>query len=72
MSVAFVREERAEAAAELALPARPLSPHPSVVTADGKSALKKALKEARAAYDLTRKIEDVDERRRAAGPALRE
>jgi hypothetical protein len=39
MSVAFTRDESAEAAAEVELPDRPLSPHPNLVTASGLEAL---------------------------------
>jgi len=72
MSVAFVREESAETAAEVELPARPISPHPNLVTASGLDALSKAMAEARAAYDSAQQIEDVNERRRATALDLRE
>jgi transcription elongation GreA/GreB family factor len=42
------------------------------VTISGLNALNKAMAEARAAYDVAQQIEDVNERRRAAAPALRE
>jgi hypothetical protein len=35
MSVAFVREESAEAAQEITLPERPISAHPNLVTQSG-------------------------------------
>jgi transcription elongation GreA/GreB family factor len=72
MSVAFVREESAQTAAEVELPARPISPHPNWVTASGLNGLNKAMAEARAAYDAAQRIEDVNERRRAAALALRD
>ena len=72
MSVAFVREESAEAAAEVELPDRPVSPHPNLVTTTGLNALNKAMTDARAAYEVAQQIEDVNERRRIAAPALRE
>jgi transcription elongation GreA/GreB family factor len=72
MSVAFTREESAETAAEVGLPDRPVSPHPNLVTATGLKALEKALAEAQAAYDAAQRIEDVNERRRAAAPAFRD
>jgi transcription elongation GreA/GreB family factor len=72
MSVAFTREESAETAAEVALPDRPVSSHPNLVTATGLKALEKAMAEARAAYDFAEGIEDVNERRRAAAPAFRD
>jgi len=72
MSVAFVREESAETAAEVDLPDRPISPHPNLVTELGLQALKKAMADARAAYDAAQKIDDVNERRRSAAPAIRD
>jgi transcription elongation GreA/GreB family factor len=72
MSVAFTREESAEAAGEVELPDRPISPHPNLVTPSGLKALKKAMGEARAAYAAAQQIEDVNERRRAAAPASRD
>jgi transcription elongation GreA/GreB family factor len=72
MSVAFVREESAEAAAEVELPGRPVSPHPNLVTETGLEALKRAMDEARIAYAAAQKIEDVSERRRATAPAARD
>jgi transcription elongation GreA/GreB family factor len=49
MSVAFTREEDAEAAAA-DLPDRPISPHPNLVTADGLAQIEAALAAARGAY----------------------
>ena len=49
MSVAFTREEDAEASAAH-LPDRPVSAHPNLVTMAGLAALESALAEARAAY----------------------
>jgi transcription elongation GreA/GreB family factor len=72
MSVAFTREESAETAAEVALPDRPVSPHPNLVTAAGLQALEAAFAEARAANEAAQRNEDVNERRRAAAPALRD
>jgi transcription elongation GreA/GreB family factor len=72
MSVAFTREQSAETAAELQLPDRPLSPHPNFVTVSGLKALETALAEARAAFDESRQIEDVNERRRVSAPAFRD
>lgn len=70
MSVAFVKEESAEAAAETVLPERAISPHPNLVTAAGLTALEAQLAEARHAYEAASKIEDVNERRRqTAAPA---
>ena len=72
MSVAFVREESAEMAAEVELPARPISPHPNLVTESGLIALNKAMADARAAHDAAQRIEDINERRRAGALALRD
>lgn len=70
MSVAFVKEESAETAAETLLPDRPVSPHPNLVTEAGLKALETELHKAREAYEATTTIEDVNERRRqAAGPS---
>lgn len=72
MSVAFIKEESAETAAETLLPDRPISPHPNLVTEAGLKALELQLLQAREAYDATRIIEDVNERRRQAASPLRD
>ena len=72
MSVAFTREESAETAAEVELPARPISPHPNLVTASGLEALTRAMGESRTAYDAAQRIEDAGERRRAVAVASRD
>ena len=70
LSVAFVKEESAETAAETLLPDRPVSPHPNLVTEAGLKALEHQLQEARTAYEATSAVEDINERRRqAAGPS---
>ncbi|WLR93313.1 transcription elongation factor GreA [Shinella zoogloeoides] len=70
MSVAFVKEESAETAAETLLPERPVSPHPNLVTEAGLKALERQLQEAREAFEAANGIDDVNERRRqTAGPA---
>lgn len=70
MSVAFVKEESAETAAETQLPDRPISPHPNLVTKAGLARLEAQLEEARKAHAAASLIEDVNERRRqSAGPA---
>ncbi|MEW9613192.1 transcription elongation factor GreA [Shinella sp. S4-D37] len=70
MSVAFMKEESAETAAETLLPERAISPHPNLVTESGLKALEAQLQEAREAYAAANTVEDVNERRRqAAGPA---
>ncbi|WP_454287690.1 transcription elongation factor GreA [Rhizobium arsenicireducens] len=72
MSVAFVKEESAEAASETHLPDRPVSPHPNLVTEEGLKALERQLDDARKAYEATATIEDVNERRRQAATPLRD
>lgn len=72
MSVAFTKEDSAETAAETLLPDRPVSPHPNLVTEAGLKALQWQLHEAREAYEIAQKIEDVNERRRQAASPLRD
>ncbi len=72
MSVAFVKEESAEAAAETLLPDRPISPHANLVTETGFEALETQLRQAREAYAAASAIEDVNERRRQAANPLRD
>ena len=64
MSVAFVKEESAEAASETIIGERPISPYPNLVTAAGLRELEAKLQEANAACEAAAKIEDVNERRR--------
>jgi len=72
LSVAFIKEESAETAAETLLPDRQISTHPNLVTEAGLKALELQLRQAREAYDSTRTIEDVNERRRRAASPLRD
>jgi transcription elongation GreA/GreB family factor len=72
MSVAFVKEESAEAASETLLPDRPISPHPNLVTDAGYRALEQQLQAARAAYEVASTIEDINERRRQTTNPLRD
>lgn len=72
MSVAFTKEESAETASDTLLPDRPVSPHPNLVTEAGLKALELQLQQARQAYDATRTIEDVNERRRQAASPVRD
>jgi transcription elongation GreA/GreB family factor len=72
MSLAFVREESAETAAEVTLPDRPVSLHLNLVTLSGLGMLRSALEEARIAYEAAQSIEDLKERRRVSAPALRD
>ena len=71
MSVAFTREEDAEAAAA-DLPARPISPHPNLVTASGLATLDDDLARARAAWALARAGDTVSADRTAMARAARD
>ena len=72
MSVAFVREESAEAAQEVSLPPRVISAHPNLVTQSGFRALERALADSQQALKTARAIEDANERRRALELAARD
>jgi transcription elongation GreA/GreB family factor len=72
MSVAFTREDSADAARDVSLPDRQISPHPNLVTESGLLALRAALTIAREAFEAARRLEDVDERRRATEAAMRD
>ncbi len=72
MSVAFTKEESAEAASETLLPDRPISSHPNLVTETGLKALELQLQEASEAYEAAQRIEEVNERRRQAAVPLRD
>lgn len=72
MSVAFVKEESAETAAETQLPDRPVSQHPNLVTEAGVKLLEEQMKAARAAHEIANAAEDVNERRRQIAPHLRD
>ena len=72
MSVAFVKEESAETAAETQLPDRPVSQHPNFVTEAGLKALEEQMKAARAAHELASAVEDVNERRRQSAVPYRD
>ena len=72
MSVAFVKEESAETAAETLLPDRPISEHPNLVTETGLKALEAELEAAREAYQAANAIEDVNEKRRQQAGPLRD
>ena len=66
MSVAFVREESAEAAQEVTLPPRAISLHPNLVTQSGLRALKQALAESQQALKTSQAIEDANNADRRA------
>lgn len=72
MSVAFVKEESAEAASETQLPDRPISPHANLVTANGLKMLEAELETARAAAEAAMAIDDINERRRQSAHPLRD
>ena len=65
MSVAFIREDSAEAAREVSLPPRPVSVHPNLVTATGLRGLEQGLAASREAMQVARALDDANERRRA-------
>lgn len=70
MSVAFLKEESAEAASETILPARPISDRINLVTEAGLQMLQEELARARQALQAANALEDVNERRRQSeGPA---
>jgi transcription elongation GreA/GreB family factor len=72
MSVAFVREESAEAAQEVSLPPRAISAHPNLVTQCGLRALERALAESQQALKAAQAIADANDRRRALELAARD
>ena len=72
MSIAFVREESAEAAQEVSLPPRPISAHPNPVTQSGLRALEQALADSQQALKAAQAIADANERRRALELAARD
>lgn len=72
MSVAFVKEESAEAASEVILPARPISDRVNLVTQAGLEMLELELLRARQALDAANSIEDVNERRRQSAVPVRD
>jgi transcription elongation GreA/GreB family factor len=72
MSVAFVREESAEAAQEVSLPPRAISAHPNLVTRSGLRALEAALAASQQALKAAHTMADANERRRALELAARD
>jgi transcription elongation GreA/GreB family factor len=72
MSIAFVREVSAEAAQEVTMPPRAISPHPNLGTQSGLRALKQALAESQQALKTSQEIEDANARRRALELAERD
>lgn len=72
MSVAFVKEESAEAASETVLPARPISGRLNLVTEAGLKMLQLELARAQEALEAANALEDVNERRRQAAVPMRD
>lgn len=72
MSVAFAKEESAEAASETILPDREISPHPNLVKEKGLLLLQEELQKARDAYEVANSIEDISERRRQTAHPMRD
>ena len=72
MSVAFVREESAEAAQEVSLPPRAISAHPNLVSRSGLHALERALAASQLALKAAQAIADANDRRRALELAARD
>ncbi len=72
MSVAFVREESAEAAAETVLPARVISDRINLVTEAGLERLRAEFAGAKLALEAASALDDVNERRRQSAVPLRD
>jgi transcription elongation GreA/GreB family factor len=72
LSVAFVKEESAEAAAETILPPRPISDRINLVTKSGLDMLHEALASAQRGVEEANQLEDVNERRRQSAVWLRD
>lgn len=72
MSVAFVKEESAEAASETILPDRPISDRINLVTEAGLALLQSELAAAQQALEAASAIEDINERRRQSALPLRD
>ena len=72
MSVAFVKEESAEAASETILPPRPISGRPNLVTETGLQMLKDELDRSQRELEAASLVEDVNERRRQSAVPYRD
>ena len=72
MSVAFVREESAEAAQKVSLPPRAISADPNLVTQCGLLALERALADSQQALKPAQAIAEANDRRRALELAARD
>jgi transcription elongation GreA/GreB family factor len=67
-----LREESAEAAQEVGLPPRAISPHPNLVTQSGLRGLEHALADSQQALKAAQAIADANDRRRALELAARD
>jgi transcription elongation GreA/GreB family factor len=72
LSVAFAKEESAEAASETILPARPVSDWVNLVTEAGLKTLQVELTRAQQALEAASVLEDVNERRRQSAVPVRD
>ena len=72
MSVAFAKEESAEAASETVLPPRPISDRINLVTEAGLRMLQDELARAQQALEVASMLEDVNERRRQSAVPVRD
>ncbi|WP_054311306.1 transcription elongation factor GreA [Mesorhizobium sp. 1M-11] len=72
MSVAFAKEESAEAASETILPPRPIPDRINLVTEAGLEMLRDELTRAQQALEAASKLEDVNERRRQSAVPVRD
>ncbi|PLP59043.1 transcription elongation factor [Mesorhizobium loti] len=72
MSVAFAKEESAEAASETILPPRPIPDRINLVTEAGLKMLQEELARAQQALEAAGQLEDVNERRRQSAVPVRD
>jgi transcription elongation GreA/GreB family factor len=72
LSVAFAKEESAEAASETILPARPISDRINLVTEAGLRMMHDELARAREALEAASALDDVNERRRQSAVPVRD
>jgi len=72
LSVAFAKEDSAEAASETILPARPISDRVNLVTELGLQKLEEELASAQHALAAANALEDVNERRRQSAVPIRD
>jgi len=72
LSVAFAKEESAEAASETVLPPRPISDRINLVTEAGLRMLQDELARAQQALEVASMLEDVNERRRQSAVPVRD